>query len=40
MMVSATTLTVLIWASLVCVAAGAVYLLMILIREWKNEQLW
>ena len=40
MMVSATTLTVLIWASLACVGAGALYLLVILVREWKNRELW
>jgi hypothetical protein len=29
-----------LWSALVGVALGAVYLLVVLVREWKSGQLW
>jgi len=32
--------TLMIWAAVVAVAAGALYLLWVLIREWRQGNLW
>lgn len=29
-----------LWIAYVLVAAGAVFLLMMLVKEWKNNELW
>lgn len=32
--------TIMLWAAVVIIAGGAVYLLAVMIREWKDGNLW
>lgn len=40
MIVSARVLTFLLWGSMVAVAIGASYLLVVLVIDWRNRRLW
>jgi hypothetical protein len=35
-----TVFVVMLWAALVIIAGGAVYLLAVMIREWRDGNLW
>jgi hypothetical protein len=39
-LVSESALAILLWISLGAVAAGATYLLVMLIKEWRSGDLW
>lgn len=40
MIVPAFVLSAMLWAALAAVASGAVYLLVVLVREWSAGELW
>lgn len=39
-MISVTIFTLGLWSAYVVVAAGAIHLLVVLVREWREKTLW